>query len=131
MKKSFFILLLLPFAAQAAVTPGTPATAATHCIFIGTNIGEHQPGGDYIIAIGNFKSDMVFKDSSINIDEGFPYFKTPGGKGLLLFIQNSYGKASTKEFLEDLQHIIRTYYLDDMESYVRARHYDKAFYVIN
>jgi hypothetical protein len=128
MKKVLFILFFLPFMANATIDPVLPVN---HCIFIGTNVGEHQSQGNYIIVIGNFKSDMVFRDSSINIDKSFPYFQTPEGKGLLSFIENGHDKTNTKEFFEDLQHVIKTYYLAGIERYVKVRHYDKAFYAFN
>jgi len=102
-----------------------------HCIFIGTNIGDYQTSGNYIVVIGNFKPDIAFQDSSINIDQKFPYFKTPRGMILLSYIKNNYGKTSTFQFYNNLQLLIKKYYINHLALYIRNRRYDKTFYAFN
>jgi len=131
MKKLLFILFLLPVLVKAQVANNNSGNAISHCIFIGTNTGEYQTNGKYIVAIGNFKPDMVFQDSSINIDKTFSYFQTAKGKILLSFIEKNYQKTSTLAFFNNLQLLIKKYYINHISQYVRNRRYDKAFYAFN
>ena len=102
-----------------------------HCIYIGTNTGEFQPRGTYIIVIGNFKPDMVFKDSSVNIDMKFCYWHTPRGKILLSYIRNNYNSMNAIEFNNNLQVLIKKYYLNHMALYIRNRRHNRIFYTFN
>jgi hypothetical protein len=102
-----------------------------HCIFIGTNIGDYQSSGNYIVVIGNYKPETVFPDSSVHIDKTFPYFETSRGKILLAYIKNNYGKSSTFEFYNNLQLLIKKYYINHLALYIRNRRYDKTFYAFN
>jgi hypothetical protein len=128
MKKLLWIALLLPMLVQAQ---SKKLRSVSHCIFIGTNVGEYQTKGNYIVTIGNFRKDIVFRDSSINIDKTFPYFHTPKGKILLSYIEKNYAKTSTMEFFNNLQLLIKKYYINHISLYVRNRRYDKAFYAFN
>jgi len=128
MKKLLIIALLLPMLTKAQ---SKNARNLSHCIFIGTNIGEYQTKGNYIVTIGNFRRDIVFQDSSINIDKTFPYFQTPKGKILLTFIEKNYERTSTMAFFNNLQLLLKKYYINHISQYVRNRRYDKAFYAFN
>jgi hypothetical protein len=131
MKNLILILLLLPFLTKAQSGNGSRNRGLSHCIFIGTNIGEFQSKGNYIVTIGNFKPETVFRDSSINIDKSFPYFQTAKGKILLSFIEKNYKRTSTAAFFNNLQLLIKKYYINHISQYVRNRRYDKTFYAFN
>ena len=117
-----FIILLITLSGYAQ---------KRHCIYIGTNTGEFQPKGNYIIVIGDFKQTDTFRDSSINIDKRFCYWHTPRGKILLKYIKNNYDKMSMLEFNNNLQVLIKKYYINHMAEYIRNRRHDKIFYTFN
>jgi hypothetical protein len=68
---------------------------------------------------------------TVNIDRTFPYWHTPRGKILLTYIEKNHDKSSAIEFNNNLQILIKKYYLNHLALYIRNRRFNKIFYTFN